>query len=56
MHHLTLHVWVFCVAAFLFTLAGFAQMTIWALGKHKNYKNDFKDYPRGRKSIIPFVI
>lgn len=42
--------------ALLFTFAGLAQMTIWALGKHKNYKNEFKDYPRGRKAIIPFVI
>lgn len=42
--------------AFLFTLAGFFQMTIWALGKHKNYKKEFSDYPKGRKSIVPFVI
>lgn len=42
--------------AVFFTVAGLVQMTIWALGKHKLYKSDFKDYPRGRKAIIPFVI
>lgn len=40
----------------LFALAGFYQMTVWALGKHRAYKKDFKDYPRGRKAIIPFVL
>lgn len=43
-------------AAGLFTLAGLYQMTVWALGKHRNYKKEFKNYPRGRKSIIPFLI
>lgn len=42
--------------ALLFTLAGGGQMVIWALGKHRNYKKEFSTYPRGRKSIIPFVI
>lgn len=43
--------------ALLFTLAGAAQMTIWALQKHRAYKKEFQEkYPRGRKSIIPFVI
>jgi very-long-chain enoyl-CoA reductase len=42
--------------ALLFAIVGFGQMTIWALGKHKIYKHDFKDYPRGRKAIIPFII
>lgn len=42
--------------ALAFTLAGGGQMVIWALGKHRNYKKQFPDYPRGRKSIIPFVI
>jgi len=45
-----------CLPAGLFCLAGLYQMTIWALGKHKNYKKEFKSYPRGRKSIIPFLI
>lgn len=42
--------------ALMFTGAGFFQMTIWALGKHRNYKKEFPDYPKGRKSIIPFII
>ncbi len=41
--------------ALLFTAAGFYQMTMWALGKHRNYKKEFKDYPR-RKAIVPFII
>ncbi|XP_072041174.1 probable very-long-chain enoyl-CoA reductase art-1 [Amphiura filiformis] len=45
-----------CVPALLFTLAGLYQMTVWAMGKHRNYKREFKEYPRGRKSIIPFLI
>nr|CAG4635569.1 EOG090X097L [Artemia franciscana] len=45
-----------CLPALLFTLAGFYQMTVWALGKHRNYKKEFKDYPRNRKSIVPFVL
>ena len=42
--------------ALLFTLAGGGQMVIWALGKHRNYRKEFSNYPRGRKSIIPFLI
>lgn len=45
-----------CLPAGLFTLAGLYQMTVWALGKHRAYKKEFKSYPRGRKSIIPFLI
>lgn len=45
-----------CLPALLFTLAGGGQMIIWALGKHRNYRKEFPNYPRGRKAIIPFVI
>lgn len=45
-----------CLPAAMFTLCGFYQMTVWAIGKHKNYKKEFSNYPRGRKSIIPFII
>jgi very-long-chain enoyl-CoA reductase len=44
------------VAPAVFTLLGTAQMTQWAVKKHKNYRREFKDYPRGRKAIIPFVV
>lgn len=43
-------------SAGLFTFAGFYQMAIWALGKHRNYKKEFSDYPKCRKSIIPFLL
>ncbi|XP_065648833.1 very-long-chain enoyl-CoA reductase isoform X2 [Hydra vulgaris] len=40
----------------LFTLVGAAQMTVWALKKQKAYKREFKEYPRRRKSIFPFLL
>jgi len=45
-----------CLPALMFAVAGLAQMTIWALGKHRNYKKEFPNYPKGRTSIIPFLI
>ncbi|CAH1775030.1 unnamed protein product [Owenia fusiformis] len=45
-----------CLPALLFTAAGFYQMAIWAMGKHRNYKKEFENYPRGRKPIIPFLL
>lgn len=42
--------------ALIFTLAGAYQMTVWAQGKHRNYRKEFEKYPRGRKAIIPFLI
>lgn len=42
--------------ALLFTFAGGYQMTLWAMGKHRNYRKEFEKYPRGRKSIIPFLV
>ncbi|CAH1103064.1 unnamed protein product [Psylliodes chrysocephalus] len=45
-----------CIPAGLFTAAGAYQMTIWALGKHRNYKKEFSDYPKQRKAIIPFIL
>lgn len=42
--------------ALIFTAVGFAQMTIWAQQKHKQYRKEFPDYPKGRKSIVPFLI
>jgi len=44
-----------CLPAGLFTLAGAYQMTVWALGKHRNYKKEFTNYPR-RKAIFPAII
>lgn len=45
-----------CAPAGLFTLAGLYQMTVWALGKHRNYKKEFPSYPKNRKAIVPFII
>ncbi|XP_022101743.1 probable very-long-chain enoyl-CoA reductase art-1 [Acanthaster planci] len=45
-----------CLPAVLFAVAGFGQMAIWALGKHRNYKKEFSNYPRQRKSILPFLL
>ena len=42
--------------ALMFAAAGCYPMIQWALGKHKSYRKDFKDYPRGRKAIFPFAI
>lgn len=42
--------------ALIFSCLGFYQMTVWAIGKHKNYKREFPKYPKGRRAIIPFVI
>ncbi|CAG8848551.1 23457_t:CDS:1, partial [Racocetra persica] len=39
----------------LFISAGFYQMYIWAVKKHKAYRKEFKDYPKNRTAIIPFV-
>lgn len=53
--------WVgFCIlsqllAAFVFTLVGFATMTRWALAKHQAYAKMDKTVKR-RKAIVPFVI
>lgn len=50
------------VAAAAFTLVGAAQMTLWAIQKHKRYRKEFdgKDgreaYPKGRRAIVPFIL
>lgn len=45
-----------CLPAGLFAFAGMYQMSIWALGKHKAYKKEFPNYPKGRKAIVPFIL
>ena len=32
------------------------QMVIWAQGKHQRYLKDFKDYPKNRKMMFPFIL
>jgi very-long-chain enoyl-CoA reductase len=31
-------------------------MLDWALKKHKQYKKEFPEYPKGRKAMFPFII
>ena len=38
-----------CAPAGIFALAGAYQMTVWALGKHRNYRAEFKVMVRIRK-------
>ncbi|XP_037935163.1 very-long-chain enoyl-CoA reductase-like [Teleopsis dalmanni] len=45
-----------CLAAVLFAIAGGYQMMVWALGKHRNYKKEFTQYPKSRKAIFPFIL
>ncbi|CAH1391709.1 unnamed protein product [Nezara viridula] len=45
-----------CLPAGLFAAAGLYQMSVWAIGKHKNYRKEFPDYPKNRKAILPFVL
>ncbi|CAK8689173.1 very-long-chain enoyl-CoA reductase-like [Clavelina lepadiformis] len=40
----------------LFASVGFMQMAVWALGKHRSYHKEFRQYPRSRKAIIPFIL
>ncbi|CAG8542288.1 105_t:CDS:2 [Funneliformis caledonium] len=42
-------------AAWLFLAVGFTQMYLWAIKKHKSYRKEFKDYPKNRKAMIPFI-
>lgn len=44
-------------SALLFTAVAIGQMFIWAIAKHRAYKKEFgKEYPKGRKAIIPFIL
>lgn len=54
--HSVKHVTYHPFPAGLFALVGGGQMLQWALGKHRNYKKEFKDYPKNRKAMIPFII
>ncbi|KAJ1968651.1 3-oxo-5a-steroid 4- dehydrogenase [Dispira parvispora] len=43
------------LASLIFTVVGAAQMYIWAVKKHKNYRREFPNYPKNRKAMIPFI-
>ncbi|KAF9907417.1 3-oxo-5a-steroid 4- dehydrogenase [Linnemannia zychae] len=42
-------------SAHLFFAVAVGQMYIWAVKKHKGYRKEFSDYPRGRKAMFPLV-
>ncbi|KAI9485448.1 MAG: 3-oxo-5-alpha-steroid 4-dehydrogenase-domain-containing protein [Benjaminiella poitrasii] len=42
-------------SAFLFNIVATGQMYVWAVKKHKNYRKEFKEYPRNRKAMFPFI-
>ncbi|KAI7902955.1 3-oxo-5-alpha-steroid 4-dehydrogenase-domain-containing protein [Cokeromyces recurvatus] len=42
-------------SAFLFNIVATGQMYVWAIKKHKNYRKEFKEYPRNRKAMFPFI-
>ncbi len=46
------------LVSYLFTLAGLYQMTVWALKKHKGYRDTYGDEYKclKRKAIIPFIV
>jgi len=53
---LTFAVQCHVLGGYFFLALSFFQMLDWALKKHNRYKKDFKDYPRGRKAMVPFII
>lgn len=42
--------------SYLFLAFSFYQMSEWALKKHRRYRKEFKDYPKNRTAIIPFLL
>ncbi|KAF9113843.1 3-oxo-5a-steroid 4- dehydrogenase [Mortierella sp. AM989] len=42
-------------SAHLFFVIAVGQMYLWAVKKHKGYRKEFPDYPRGRKAMFPLM-
>jgi len=42
-------------AAILFAVVAVAQMYVWAVKKHRLYRKEFREYPRDRKAMFPFI-
>ena len=42
--------------AYLFVIYSVVNMSYGALEKHKTYTNNFENYPKNRKAIIPFIL
>lgn len=43
------------LAAYFFTVQGAVQMYFWAVAKHRRYRKEFPNYPKGRKALVPFL-
>ncbi|KAJ1966481.1 3-oxo-5a-steroid 4- dehydrogenase [Dipsacomyces acuminosporus] len=43
------------LSALLFLVVSTAQMYIWAIKKHRQYRREFPDYPKSRKAMFPFI-
>ncbi|KAJ2534605.1 3-oxo-5a-steroid 4- dehydrogenase [Coemansia sp. RSA 1933] len=43
------------MASVLFLVVSTAQMYVWAIKKHKQYRREFPDYPKSRKAMFPLV-
>ena len=43
-------------SSWLFAVVATAQMYLWAIKKHRQYRHEFPDYPKGRKILIPFLL
>ncbi|KAH6909252.1 3-oxo-5-alpha-steroid 4-dehydrogenase-domain-containing protein [Coprinopsis sp. MPI-PUGE-AT-0042] len=44
------------IASYTYITICIGILSAWALQRHRNYKKDFKDYPRGRKALFPFIL
>jgi very-long-chain enoyl-CoA reductase len=44
------------VSSWVFLLASSIPMYMWAQNKHNSYRKQFADYPKSRKSNIPFLL
>lgn len=52
---LTFSIFSGTATSYVFLLFSFYQMRQWASDKHKRYVEEFPDYPKDRKMIIPFL-
>lgn len=43
-------------SAWLFTIVAAAQMYVWAVKKHRQYRLEFPEYPKKRKILIPYAL
>lgn len=43
-------------SSWLFTVVATAQMYLWAVKKHRQYRLEFPEYPKNRKILIPYLL